>query len=69
MLISVFDCRNCEVIRRIHMKLIGSILLLVGMAGFATAGAVAPEIDGNSAYAAITLLSGALLVLRSRRKN
>jgi LPXTG-motif cell wall-anchored protein len=31
--------------------------------------AVAPEIDGGSAASAVALLSGALLVLRSRRKK
>jgi len=40
---------------------------MVGMAGSAVAGVVAPEIDGASAGAAVALLSGGLLVLRARR--
>jgi LPXTG-motif cell wall-anchored protein len=43
--------------------------LLVGLAGSAFAGVVAPEIDASSAAAAVTLISGGLLVLRSRRKK
>lgn len=51
-------------------KIIGFSLLLMGAASFAMAGSVAaPEIDGASATAAIALLSGSLLVLRSRRKR
>ncbi len=51
-------------------KIIGLSLLLVGAASFAMATPVAaPEIDGASATSAIALLSGALLVLRSRRKR
>lgn len=45
-------------------------LLLIGIAGIA--GAVptgAPEIDPASGMSALALLSGALLVIRSRRKN
>jgi hypothetical protein len=51
-------------------KLFGFSLLLVGAATFAFAGiTVAPEIDGASAASAVVLLSGALLVLRARRKK
>jgi len=40
------------------------------MAGFARATAViAPEIDANSAVAGIALISGAVLVVRGRRKR
>ncbi len=50
------------------MKAFGMTLLLVGMAGILAADRVAaPEIDPGSAGSAIALLSGALLVLRSRR--
>lgn len=43
-------------------------MLLVGAAGSAMAGFVAvPEIDSASAAGALALLSGALLVIRSRR--
>ncbi len=51
------------------MKLVGMMLLIAGVAGSAFAGTGAPEIDSNSAYAAITLLSGGLLVLRTRRRK
>ena len=50
------------------MKIAGLLLLIAGMANFAFAGTNAPEIDANSAYAAVTLLSGGLLVLRARKK-
>jgi hypothetical protein len=49
------------------MKLTGMFLLFVGVAAFAFAGAV-PEINAGSAGSALALLSGALLVLRSRKK-
>jgi hypothetical protein len=51
------------------MKAVGIMLLLVGAMTAAHADAIAPEIDGGSAASAVTLLSGALLVLRSRRKK
>jgi len=44
-------------------------LLLIGTAGMASANIGAPEIDPSSGMSALALLSGALLVLRSRRKN
>jgi LPXTG-motif cell wall-anchored protein len=46
-------------------------MLLVGAAGSAMAGvaAVTPEIDSATAVGALALLSGALLVIRSRRKK
>ena len=45
-------------------------LLLAGAANFAFAGiSIAPEIDGASAASAVVLLSGGLLVLRSRRQK
>jgi hypothetical protein len=51
------------------MKIIGMVLLLVGLAGLAMADAVlTPEIDPSSATTALALLSGAVLVLRGRRK-
>ena len=44
----------------------GFIVLALAMPAF---GAVAaPEIDGNTAVAAIALVGGSLLVLRGRRK-
>jgi hypothetical protein len=52
------------------LKFIAFSLLLVGAANFAFAGGVSvPEIDGASAVSAVALLSGALLVLRARRKK
>ena len=51
------------------MKFLGFTVLLMGAAGFAMAGSVAPEIDPASGAAALALLSGGLLVLRGRRKK
>jgi|HubBroStandDraft_6_1064221.scaffolds.fasta_scaffold297371_2 hypothetical protein len=52
------------------MKVVGIMLLLVGTVTFASAapGGV-PEIDASSAVSALALLSGSLLMLRSRRKK
>lgn len=51
-------------------RVMGMGLLLTSMATFALAGVVsAPEIDASSAVAGIGLLSGAVLILRSRRKK
>jgi hypothetical protein len=50
------------------MKLLGSILLLIGM-GSAAFAIVAPEISPASAGSAIALISGAVLVMRGRRKR
>jgi len=51
-------------------KFIGFTLLLLGASSFACAAVtVAPEIDGASALSAVVLLSGGLLVLRSRRRR
>jgi hypothetical protein len=49
-------------------KAVGMLLLLAGAASFATAAAV-PEIAAGSAGSALALLSGALLVVRGRRKK
>ena len=49
------------------MKVFGLVLLLVGMTGILAAQQPAPEIDLGSAGSAIALLSGALVVLKSRR--
>jgi hypothetical protein len=52
------------------MKNLLASLLLVGLATAAFAGsAQVPEIDASTATGAITLISGAALVLRSRRKR
>jgi hypothetical protein len=52
------------------MKIIGMALLLVGVASLALAGApAAPEISPASGVAALALVSGAILVIRGRRKK
>ena len=52
------------------MKFIGMALLLVGVASFAFAGVTqVPEISPASGVAALTLVSGAILVIRGRRKK
>ncbi len=53
------------------MKIIGIMLLVAGAVGVASAGVVpsAPEIDATSAVGALALLSGSLLILKSRRKK
>jgi hypothetical protein len=50
------------------LKLLGSMLLLIGMASVAFA-QVAPEISPASAGSAIALISGAVLVMRGSRKK
>lgn len=50
------------------MKIAGMILLLIGTVVVAQATAV-PEIDCGSAGSALALLSGSLLILRSRRRK
>ncbi len=52
-------------------KLAGMLLLLVGVAGIAMAIDLpsAPEIDASSGTSALALLSGALLMVRSRRSR
>jgi len=52
------------------MKAIGFTLLLIGIAGSCIAGSViVPEIDPAAGVGALALLSGALLVIRARRKK
>ncbi len=48
-------------------KAIGFALLLIGASGLAMATPV-PEIDAGSAGSALTLLAGAVLIIRTRRK-
>lgn len=50
------------------MRILGMAILLASVASFAFASPV-PEIDGSSAASAVGLLTGALLVLRARRKK
>jgi LPXTG-motif cell wall-anchored protein len=52
------------------MRFVGIMLLLVGASSLAMAGAVAaPEVSPASGAGALALLSGALLVLRGRRRK
>ena len=48
-------------------KVVGTVLLFLGVSGLALATAV-PEIDPGSAGMGLALLSGALLILRGRKK-
>jgi hypothetical protein len=50
------------------MKIVGMMLLLAGAASFAMATPV-PEVGAGSAGSAVALLSGALLVIRGRRRK
>ena len=52
------------------MKLLGSIMLLIAMGSVAWAQvAPAPEVNPSSAGTALALISGAVLVMRGRRKK
>ena len=51
------------------MKTLGVMLLFVGVSGLALAQVQTPEIDLGSAGTGVALLSGALLVIRARRKK
>lgn len=53
------------------MKIVGIALLLVGCSGaaFGLCAAPAPEISPVSAVAGLALVSGALLVIRGRRRK
>ena len=71
-------CRNRAIGRdfsvtedRMVRKLIGMALLLVGVSQFAGAAvpASAPEIDSTTAVSGLVLLSGALLIIKSRRRK
>jgi MYXO-CTERM domain-containing protein len=50
-------------------KLVGYVLLLAGTAIVAMATPTVPEINPSNASSAVALLSGGLLVLRSRRRS
>jgi hypothetical protein len=50
-------------------KAFGTFVILISVAGFAFGSPVAPEIDGGSAVSALGLLSGALLLVRTRAKK
>ena len=57
--------------RNANVKLLGMMLLLVGMgsAAFASGPASVPEIGPLSASGAIALIASAVLVMRGRRKK
>jgi hypothetical protein len=48
-------------------RIIGSAILIGVVSGVAVAAAAVPEIDPASALSGLTLLAGALAVLRGRR--
>ena len=50
-------------------KALGMMLLLVGVSSFAMAAISVPEIGVGYAGSAMALVSGALLVIRGRRKK
>lgn len=51
------------------IRIVGMAILVASVAGFAFAGVRVPEIDASSGAAAIGLLTGGILVLRSRKKR
>ena len=52
------------------MKIAGMMLLIAGLAGFAFADPMpVPEVSAGSAGSALALLSGAMLVIRGRRRK
>jgi hypothetical protein len=51
------------------VKAAGMLMILVGLSGFALADVVvAPEISVGSASSALALISGAILMIRGRKK-
>ncbi|SPE34809.1 exported hypothetical protein [Candidatus Sulfopaludibacter sp. SbA6] len=51
-------------------KIVGMLLLVIGVSGAAMAFQVdTPEINAGSGVSALALVSGALLVIRGRRKK
>jgi hypothetical protein len=50
-------------------KTVGMMLIFLGLSGLAIAAEPVPEIDPASASSALALLTGALLVIRGRRKT
>jgi hypothetical protein len=50
------------------LKFAGLAMLTIGMAGIVSASAVGPEIDAATGVNALALLSGVLLVIRSRKR-
>jgi hypothetical protein len=54
--------------KTLMMKIAGLSLLCIGVSSVASAAFTAPEIDPASGASAIALLSGALLMIRGRRR-
>ena len=54
--------------KNIVLKLAGLALLTIGVASVSLAAAVGPEIDAATGANALALLSGALLIIRSRKR-
>jgi len=50
------------------MRIAGMSLLLIGVSTIASAAITTPEIDPASGASALALLSGALLMIRGRRR-
>jgi len=51
------------------MKILGTLIVLLGVASSAFGLTAVPEVDANSSVAAIALVSGGLLVIRARRRK
>jgi len=51
------------------MRILGTLIVLLGVASSAFGLVSVPEIDANSSVAAIALVSGGLLVMRARRRK
>jgi hypothetical protein len=51
------------------LRLLGLTTLFLGVAGAALAVSSVPEINASNGVAALTLLSGGLLILRARRRK
>ena len=51
------------------MKVLGVTLAFLSLTGALFAGNPSPEIDASTGSAALALLSGGMLMLRSRRKK
>jgi hypothetical protein len=51
------------------MKVAGLVLLMIGVGGAAFGTVAVPEISPASAGSALALISGAVLVMRGRRKK
>jgi FtsH-binding integral membrane protein len=50
------------------MKFLGMMLFVLGVAAVASAQVQSPEIDATSTVSALALVSGSLLILKSRKK-